>query len=109
MSMSSLEEPSSSALSDETESSAEVKCSNCEISISSNEVLNCSTCVSSSEKSKSFCNVCIGAHTRRGHKIIDHSGYEISVCDEHKTINDLFCSQCSHVLCSKCILNHRQR
>ena len=71
------------------------------------ELLNCKSCSDSIELIDRLCDVCIGPHVRRGHKIVDHRGYEMSVCENHKMINDLFCVQCSQVLCNKCLLNHR--
>ena len=100
-------EPMAAPMSMADGNTTDLNCSNCDVALRSDEFMRCSTCVCASETVKVFCDTCICAHTRRGHKILDHSGYEISVCDDHKIINDLFCIPCSQVLCSKCLHNHR--
>ena len=84
----------------------ESKCSNCELEASSEEFLACSTCNESSDTIKKFCDACISSHVRRGHNVLDHRGYTVSVCDKHKIINDLFCKTCTLILCNKCLLAH---
>ena len=38
---------------------------------------------------------------------MDSKGYDISVCDQHKSIHELFCSYCNVALCRQCISGHR--
>ena len=70
-------------------------------------LLNCKTCNSLQEQNDFLCSSCICPHVRRGHENVDQRGYEMSICASHKLMNDLFCIQCSQVVCNKCILNHR--
>ena len=100
------DEQSSSASQQKEDNKVLNECALCQIK-DAGELLNCKTCNSSQEKNDFLCDACICHHVRRGHEVVDQRGYEMSICASHKMINDLFCVQCSQVVCNKCILNHR--
>ena len=69
----------------------------------------CSTCNETKDGALKlqFCNYCIVSHVRKQHRVLDSKGYDISVCDQHKSIHELFCSYCNFALCRQCITGHR--
>ncbi|XP_075246077.1 uncharacterized protein LOC142339730 [Convolutriloba macropyga] len=74
----------------------------------------CKSCEDQEEQSgldrarRWFCSCCIMSHVKRGHKIVDERGYEISVCSKHNCMIDLNCNTCSVVICFRCIDDHAE-
>ena len=88
-------------------------CSICEIEpdLKSGEtVYSCRTCSDKTEESEKVWNCigCIGSCACQKHTIEDINGYEVTVCDKHRMINEYFCEkeECKCVLCSRCLLDH---
>ena len=81
------------------------KCSLCDFSNSIDQLFDCSVCSSPNEQSY-LCDVCVLSHVHRGHRVVDDKGYAISQCGSHRLINDMFCTKCQVVICSKCLPIH---
>ena len=88
-------------------------CYSCSQECSGSSIYRCKTCIAEDNAEnhvhaeKCFCHVCIvGNHLRQKHAIIDHKGYEPSVCKVHKNLDEFFCKACISVFCSSCTREH---
>ena len=71
---------------------------------------SCETCEEkrASAEKQLFCNLCVGQHVRRLHRVLDSKGYEVSVCKQHKSMDELFCTDCDHSFCRLCLMLHKE-
>ena len=88
-------------------------CNSCSEEVPSSGIYRCKTCAAEGNDGNHvdadmyFCQICIvGNHLRRKHDIIDHKGYEPSVCTPHKNLDEFFCKTCRSVFCSNCTKDH---
>ena len=71
---------------------------------------SCETCEekNASAEKQLFCNLCVSHHVRREHRVLDSKGYEVSICKQHKSMDELFCTDCNHSFCRLCIMLHKE-
>ncbi|XP_075249953.1 uncharacterized protein LOC142342493 [Convolutriloba macropyga] len=89
-------------------------CSFCKIETnleSGEAVYSCRTCSDKIETSTEKvwnCIGCISPCACQKHTIEDVNGYEVTICNKHRMINEYFCEkeECKCVLCSRCLLDH---
>ena len=86
-------------------------CSSCEES--ELELYYCETCSESAnctDKSTNerelLCEICLGAHVRKGHKVATLKGQEPLICSQHRRLHNQFCQTCDVTFCPKCLGEH---
>ena len=99
----------------ELEHEAIFTCYSCSQECLNTDMYRCRTCSAedntgnntSNNGINSFCRMCtVVTHLRRNHEVIDHKGYEPSVCKPHKNLDEYFCETCRSVFCSNCTKEH---
>ena len=90
---------------------ATLVCSSCEES--ELELYDCETCSESAnctDKSTNerelLCEICLGAHVRKGHKVATLKGREPLICSQHRRLHNQFCRTCDVTFCPKCLGEH---
>ena len=79
-------------------SSCNEKCLECDLYV-------CKNCLS--EPGVYLCDSCIASHTKQFHEVWDFRGYPVSLCENHRVINDQFCKECDLIFCHKCFPKHK--
>ena len=85
-------------------------CDECKELLESNLLYCCFPCSEGEEETckRSFiCSTCITPHAKKNHVIIDMYGHEVSLCEKHKSVNELYCVTCVNVICILCALAHK--
>ena len=86
-----------------------IECASCEQTFSHWELYHCGTCYKGNSDENSdnlakelLCEMCVACHIRKNHEVVDYKGYRPAICDEHKLISSMYCSECNVVFCFKC-------
>ena len=92
---------------------ATLVCSSCDES--ELELYYCETCsesanctYQSTNERKLLCEICLGTHVRKGHKVATLKGREPLICSEHRRLHSEYCRTRDVTFCPKCLGEHSE-
>ena len=93
---------------------ATVVCSSCDDS--EVELYYCKSCSESAElesteqstNERELCEICLGAHVRKGHQVRNLKDQEPLVCAQHRCLHKHYCKTCDVTFCGNCLGNHSE-
>ena len=106
-----MEQPEQSSESDDpsTKKFSEAKCESCLENYELESMFKCASCTDKLETANALpflCDSCIVAHLRKGHDISDHSSLKPAVCQMHKNLCSMYCTNCEGLMCTNCLSKH---